>query len=53
MKLKCVYMRGSTSKAVFFHEKDLPRDRALWPEMLLKVRGTPDPTQHDGRGGAG
>ena len=52
MKLKCVYMRGGTSKAVFFHEKDLPRDRALWPEIFLKVMGTPDPKQIDGMGGA-
>jgi len=52
MKLKCVYMRGGTSKAIFFHEKDLPRDRALWPEIFLKVMGTPDPKQIDGMGGA-
>ena len=25
-KYPCVYMRGGTSKAVFFHEKDLPED---------------------------
>ncbi|MBQ7536204.1 MAG: 3-methylitaconate isomerase [Stomatobaculum sp.] len=52
MKLKCVYMRGGTSKAVFFHEKDLPEDRTLWPEIFLKVMGTPDPKQIDGMGGA-
>ena len=25
-KIPCVYMRGGTSKAVFFHDEDLPRD---------------------------
>ena len=25
-KYPCVYMRGGTSKAVFFHEKDLPEE---------------------------
>ena len=52
MRLKCVYMRGGTSKAVFFHEKDLPADRSAWPEIFLKVMGTPDPKQIDGMGGA-
>jgi 2-methylaconitate cis-trans-isomerase PrpF len=33
-KYPCVYMRGGTSKAVFFHEKDLPADKAEWPEIL-------------------
>ena len=52
MKLKCVYMRGGTSKAVFFHKNDLPEDKTLWPELFLKVMGTPDPKQIDGMGGA-
>ena len=25
-KIPCVYMRGGTSKAVFFHDEDLPKD---------------------------
>lgn len=50
-KYPCVYMRGGTSKAVFFHEKDLPRDRGLWPELFMKVMGTPDVKQIDGMGG--
>lgn len=52
MKLKCVYMRGGTSKAVFFHKKDLPEDQRIWPELFMKVMGTPDPKQIDGMGGA-
>ena len=50
-KFPCVYMRGGTSKAVFFHEEDLPADRNEWPEIMMKVMGTPDPKQIDGMGG--
>lgn len=52
MKLKCVYMRGGTSKAVFFRKEDLPEDKNLWAELFMKVMGTPDPKQIDGMGGA-
>lgn len=48
-KYPCVYMRGGTSKAVFFHEKDLPEDKSLWDDIFLKVMGTPDVKQIDGR----
>lgn len=50
-KYPCVYMRGGTSKAVFFHEKDLPGDKSLWDEIFLKVMGSPDVKQIDGMGG--
>lgn len=50
-KYPCVYMRGGTSKAVFFHEKDLPENREEWDEIFLKVMGTPDVKQIDGMGG--
>lgn len=50
-KYPCVYMRGGTSKAVFFHEKDLPKDQSLWDDIFLKVMGTPDVKQIDGMGG--
>ncbi len=50
-KYPCVYMRGGTSKAVFFHEKDLPEDKSLWDEIFMKVMGTPDVKQIDGMGG--
>ena len=33
-KYPCVYMRGGTSKAVFFHEKDLPEDKKLWDQIM-------------------
>ena len=50
-KYPCVYMRGGTSKAVFFHEKDLPQDQSKWDELFLKVMGSPDVKQIDGMGG--
>lgn len=51
-RFPCVYMRGGTSKAVFFHEEDLPADRSTWPEIFLKVQGSPDVKQIDGMGGS-
>lgn len=50
-KYPCVYMRGGTSKAVFFHEKYLPEDQSKWDEIFMKVMGTPDVKQIDGMGG--
>jgi hypothetical protein len=50
-KYPCVYMRGGTSKAVIFHQKDLPVDKMLWRDIFLKVMGTPDVKQIDGMGG--
>ena len=58
IKIPAVYMRGGTSKGVFFRLQDLPaaaqqagpaRDR-----LLLRVIGSPDPygKQIDGMGGA-
>lgn len=50
-RFPCVFMRGGTSKAVFFHEEDLPEDQNEWPEIFMKVMGTPDVKQIDGMGG--
>lgn len=52
-KLPAVFMRGGTSKAIVFHRKDLPEDRALWDDIFLAAIGSPDPTgrQLDGMGG--
>jgi 2-methylaconitate cis-trans-isomerase PrpF len=44
-------MRGGTSKAIFFQEKDLPINKAEWPGIFMKVMGTPDIKQIDGMGG--
>lgn len=49
-----VYMRGGTSKGVFFRSDWLPADPVLRDAILLRVIGSPDPYgQHiDGMGGA-
>ncbi len=53
IKLRAVFMRGGTSKAVMFRREDLPRDQALWAPIFLGVIGSPDPNgrQLDGMGG--
>ena len=52
-RIRAVYMRGGTSRALFFHEADLPKDRALRDRILLAALGSPDPygRQLDGLGG--
>ena len=53
-RIPAVYMRGGTSKGVFFLAADLPTDPALRDRLLLRVIGSPDPYgKHiDGMGGA-
>lgn len=53
-KIPAVYMRGGTSKGVFFHANDLPRDAAARDALLLRLIGSPDPygRHTDGMGGA-
>ena len=50
--IRCVIMRGGTSKGVMFDEADLPATRADRERLLLSIMGTPDPRQIDGLGGA-
>jgi len=52
--ITAVWMRGGTSKGLFFNRKDLPEDDALRDKLLLDVIGSPDPygKQMDGLGGA-
>ena len=45
-------LRGGTSKGVYILEEDLPKDKALWEPLLLKLMGSPDKKQIDGLGGA-
>jgi 2-methylaconitate cis-trans-isomerase PrpF len=54
MRVPTVLMRGGTSKALFFHERDLPHDTALRDQFILAAYGSPDPyrRQIDGLGGA-
>jgi len=51
-KLRCVIMRGGTSKGVFFHENELPGDIETRTAAILRVMGSPDKRQIDGLGGA-
>jgi 2-methylaconitate isomerase len=58
VKIPATYMRGGTSKGVFFNLTDLPKSAQVAGEardaMLLRVIGSPDPygKQTDGMGGA-
>lgn len=56
--IPAVYMRGGTSRALFFHRNDLPaadtpHDNSAWNEIFLAALGSPDPygRQLDGMGG--
>ncbi|MBI4192587.1 MAG: PrpF family protein [Betaproteobacteria bacterium] len=53
IKIPAAFIRGGTSNAIVFDEKNLPRDRALWDEIFLAAIGSPDPygRQLDGMGG--
>jgi 4-oxalomesaconate tautomerase len=47
--VRCMWMRGGTSKGGYFLKDDLPADRDTF---LLRVMGSPDVNQIDGMGGA-
>ncbi|EJL89010.1 hypothetical protein PMI15_00726 [Polaromonas sp. CF318] len=47
----CTLMRGGTSKAAFFHARDLPADAASRDRLVLAAMGHPDAKQIDGIGG--
>lgn len=50
--IRCMWMRGGTSKGGFFLKDDLPADPALRDAALLRIMGSPDQRQIDGMGGA-
>lgn len=50
--IRCVIMRGGTSRALFLRANDLPRDPAARDAVILALFGSPDPRQIDGLGGA-
>lgn len=58
IKIPATYMRGGTSKGVFFSLTDLPKEAQqpgkIRDDILLRVIGSPDPygKQTDGMGGA-
>ena len=47
--IRCMWMRGGTSKGGYFLAEDLPADRDAF---LMRVMGSPDARQIDGMGGA-
>ncbi len=50
--IRCMWMRGGTSKGGYFLKDDLPADTAARDAFLLRAMGSPDPRQIDGMGGA-
>ncbi|WP_218025812.1 2-methylaconitate cis-trans isomerase PrpF family protein [Nocardia miyunensis] len=50
---RAAFIRGGTSKALVFHERDLPRERSERDALFLRAMGSPDPygRQLDGMGG--
>src|SRR6266700_1284315 len=50
--VRCMLMRGGTSKGAYFLAEDLPADPAERDDVLLRIMGSPDARQIDGIGGA-
>ena len=50
--IRCMWLRGGTSKGGFFLADDLPRDPKARDAVLLRAMGSPDMRQIDGMGGA-
>ena len=50
--IRCVLMRGGTSKGLYFHEADLPGSGPARDQLLVRLMGSPDVLQIDGLGGS-
>lgn len=50
-QIRCMLMRGGTSKGAYFLAQDLPSEPELRDQVLLAVMGSPDTRQIDGIGG--
>ena len=50
--VRCMLLRGGTSKGAYFLAEDLPADPGERDQLLLRILGSPDPRQIDGIGGA-
>jgi 4-oxalomesaconate tautomerase len=50
--VRCMVMRGGTSKGLYFVAEDLPPEPAERDDLLLRIMGSPDARQIDGMGGA-
>ena len=53
LSIPAVFMRGGTSRAIFFRDADLPPDQAVRDRVILAAMGSPDSygRQLDGMGG--
>lgn len=50
--VRCVLMRGGTSKGLYFHAADLPEPGPRRDVLLKRLMGSPDVLQIDGLGGS-
>jgi len=50
--VRCMWMRGGTSKGAYFLADELPADSSERDQFLLDIMGSPDARQIDGIGGA-
>ena len=50
--VRCMWMRGGTSKGAFFLGQDVPNEISARDHFISKVMGSPDARQIDGMGGA-
>ena len=55
LRIPACFIRGGSSKGVFFSREDLPPDQSFWDPLFLSVIGSPDPhgRQLNGMGGGG
>lgn len=51
-KLRCVILRGGTSKGIYINSNELPQDPELRDAVIRAIYGSPDVRQIDGLGGA-
>ena len=42
-RVRAVFVRGGTSRALVFHHRDLPERREAWDPIFLAALGSPDP----------
>jgi 4-oxalomesaconate tautomerase len=49
--IRCMQMRGGSSKGAYFLREDLPADVGARDDLLLRIMGSPDERQIDGIGG--
>jgi 4-oxalomesaconate tautomerase len=49
--IRCMQLRGGSSKGAYFLAADLPADAAGRDDLLLRIMGSPDDRQIDGLGG--